>query len=99
MSAHSAVVLAIFVGVVLCDGTDNLFPDAELSIVALGCRRLDRDAVDNPGGTLKVLFVGICTMVLVYWFVYYITSYNILQFEFVKKINDKINNIEYDQRY
>jgi len=73
ISAHSVVVLAIFVGVVLCDGTDGklLELDAVLSVVALGCTRLDKDAVDNPGGTLKVLFVGICNEVLMYWFVYY----------------------------
>jgi len=61
MSAHSVVFTILFVGVVLSDGTDSkLFLDAELSVVTVGCRRLDRDAVDNPGGTLNVLFVGIC---------------------------------------
>ena len=60
MSAHS-VVFVIFVGVVLCDGTVcKLLGAAELPVVVVGCRRLDRDVVDNPGGTLKVLFVGIC---------------------------------------
>lgn len=72
MSAHS--VFAIFVGFVLSDAVCKLL-DAVLSVVVLGCRRLDRDAVDNPGGTLKVLFVGICKMVLMYWFVFCITSF------------------------
>ena len=85
MSAHS-VVFAIFV---LCDtdGNGKLFLDAELSVVAVGCRRLDRDAVDNPGGTLKVLFVGICTVLLVIVCMCCVSLPLIckLQFEFVKK--------------
>lgn len=74
MSAHSVVVFVIFVGVVLCDGSVCKLLDVGLTVVALGCTRLDKDAVDNPGGTLKVLLVGICDDGIGVWFIFCITS-------------------------